>query len=897
MDPFDYFAPSTSFPGSPFAANYPRPVVNTKVKSRPLGDIPGPSRPWPLPVTSRPPMVGSAPGSSSSSSLPFVPYSHASMPQSHTSPNSGTPLSEASQEVPSVPKQKLRTASKPLSSASKPVNTATASKEPHKRRVAIASPTSAVLEETPQKRQRTTKTKRNRPAEELAAVDGTSVVTVGRLSGNAESSQDDASTSPSTANNISGSVASPRRLEKPPAPPNPSQSTPISQSSDHYNLGIMGSNMLGRILPSRLNQPSPVHDLQKSIADVETSFQSQFSALDDQWQSRLGKLESEWAGKLALAQLEVEREMVKAREAAGEMKEKLGRLEGAVAVLMRQSQEQQRHSQEQQRHYQELQRQHESQLSGVTAMIRSVGMNAAWTMRVDEQSAMVGNLEQTLSVDWTREDAMLDLAGLPVEPARDEEKEVVVHSMAAGLIQMDQGQPSASFLKHSTEPTHVPAISPREIDPNQPPYAPNLSQPMTGAHLSTFGRYSHDGLEQIDDSDQDGEYEVEPAESLFEESPPPRPPPRKPFPPRSPNHKAAPHAMSSLDSLFDESPGKHNRPQSKVKTKTSPVKKPKEKDRVRGTWDNPRDMSSVSRVALRTDFEPVGTITTLNTTPSDTYLRGSHESRSFFSGEEFDESDGLETYFDDASSYISAYSPSGKKKKTSKLSKASIRKKVKSKADVLSEPPELPPGVTLPASDGSRKSKGKWPNKKPFSIVGTMQEIVCDWCHGRCHWACAGLSEHVDMSERDWFCADCKHLQKVKGVTRKEYVDRSQEERCIRFNCILLDDIPEEAYQEEVFVVQRLIGRRTVRKSSAFSRANSSVETEWLVFWDGYELKDCSWEVRDNLAPHDKKLIADFDAVAGKEIGVEANEKSSLVLLEEAKTVWSTETGDAIEGM
>ncbi|TYJ56583.1 hypothetical protein B9479_002675 [Cryptococcus floricola] len=869
MDPFDYFAPSTAAPASSFAPNYPRPVVNTRVYGRP----------------------------SSSSSLPFVPYNHASMPQSHTSPDSGVSLSEASQEVPSVPKQKPRTASKPHSSASKPVNTASASKESHKRRVAIASPASVVLEDTPQKRQRTTKTKRNRPAEEMAAVDETSVVTVGRLSGNAVSPQDDASTSPSTAVNTSGSVASPRRLGKPPAPPNPSQSTPIPQSSNHYDLGIMGSNLLGRILPSRLHQPSSIHDLQKSIADVETSFQSQLSALDDQWQSRLGKLESEWAGKLSLAQLEVEREKVKAREATGEMKEKLGRLEGAVAVLMRQSQEQQRHSQEQQRHHQELQRQHESQLSGVTAMIRSVGMNAAWTMRVDEQPAMAGNLEQTLSVDWTREDAMLDLAGLPVEPARDEEKEVVVHSMAAGLVQNDQGQPSASFLKHPTQPTHVPAISPREIGSNQPPYVTNISRPMTGAHLSTFGRYSQDedGLDQLDDSDQDGEYEIEPAESLFEESPPPRPPPRKPFPPRSPNHKAAPHAMSSLDSLFDESPEKRNRPQSKVKTKTSPVKKPKEQDRVRGTWDNPRDMSAVSRVASRTDFEPAGTITTLNNTPSDTSLPGSHESRLFFSGEEFDESDGLEDSFDDASSYDSAYSPGSKKKKTSKLPKTSIKKKVKFKADVLSEPPELPPGVTLPASDGSRRSKGRWPNKKPFSIVGTMQEIVCDWCHGRCHWACAGLSEHVDMSKRDWFCADCKHLQKVKGVTRKEYVDRSQEERCIRFNCILLDDIPEEAYQEEVFVVQRLIGRRTVRKFSAFSRANSSVETEWLVFWDGYELKDCSWEVRDNLAPHDKKLIADFDAVAGKEIGVEANEKSSLVLLEEAKTVWSTETGDAIE--
>lgn len=54
-----------------------------------------------------------------------------------------------------------------------------------------------------------------------------------------------------------------------------------------------------------------------------------------------------------------------------------------------------------------------------------------------------------------------------------------------------------------------------------------------------------------------------------------------------------------------------------------------------------------------------------------------------------------------------------------------------------------------------------------------------------CHWCCAGLKETSDMSDKSWLCFDCRYLVKYHGLT-KQTVEPSQQERCIRSNCILL---------------------------------------------------------------------------------------------------------------
>lgn len=58
---------------------------------------------------------------------------------------------------------------------------------------------------------------------------------------------------------------------------------------------------------------------------------------------------------------------------------------------------------------------------------------------------------------------------------------------------------------------------------------------------------------------------------------------------------------------------------------------------------------------------------------------------------------------------------------------------------------------------------------------------------------------------------------------------------------IFRDDIkPQDVIEEQVFVVERLLGRRSMmRKGKRIER-----ETQYLVKWDGYGIHECSWCVR-----------------------------------------------------
>ncbi|UOH81502.1 hypothetical protein LQV05_004173 [Cryptococcus neoformans] len=149
------------------------------------------------------------------------------------------------------------------------------------------------------------------------------------------------------------------------------------------------------------------------------------------------------------------------------------------------------------------------------------------------------------------------------------------------------------------------------------------------------------------------------------------------------------------------------------------------------------------------------------------------------------------------------------------------------------------------------------------------------------------LKETSDMSDKSWLCFDCRHLVKSQGLT-KHTVEPSQEERCIRSNCILLDDIkPQDLIEEQVFVVERLLGRRSMmRKGKRIEK-----ETQYLVKWDGYGIHECSWEYRANLKPHDTKLVKDFEAALSREGLVSRN---TVILLNEATSHWDTETGNSL---
>jgi hypothetical protein len=54
----------------------------------------------------------------------------------------------------------------------------------------------------------------------------------------------------------------------------------------------------------------------------------------------------------------------------------------------------------------------------------------------------------------------------------------------------------------------------------------------------------------------------------------------------------------------------------------------------------------------------------------------------------------------------------------------------------------------------------------------------------RAHWACAGLSEHDDMTQEPWLCPDCFPTLDDPDATPPP-IPEIQQERCIRPDCIL----------------------------------------------------------------------------------------------------------------
>lgn len=105
----------------------------------------------------------------------------------------------------------------------------------------------------------------------------------------------------------------------------------------------------------RMDSPEPLCNLRKPDAQQslvmvinsfndkldsqERHFNHKLAEQETRWQTRFENLESKWVGKLALAELEVERSKTKATSIEMDLRERVGRLEGALAVLMRQSQD------------------------------------------------------------------------------------------------------------------------------------------------------------------------------------------------------------------------------------------------------------------------------------------------------------------------------------------------------------------------------------------------------------------------------------------------------------------------------------------------------------------------------------------------------------------------------
>ncbi|RXK36436.1 hypothetical protein M231_06280 [Tremella mesenterica] len=190
----------------------------------------------------------------------------------------------------------------------------------------------------------------------------------------------------------------------------------------------------------------------------------------------------------------------------------------------------------------------------------------------------------------------------------------------------------------------------------------------------------------------------------------------------------------------------------------------------------------------------------------------------------------------------------------------------------------------LSASDGEKRGEGVWPAKSENTVKGKMQEVICDACKGRVHWACAGLQPEDDMSERTWDCPDCE-LAIKKGTSRRE-IEVAPQDRCIRFNCILRDKkaTVREDDDDKQYVVEKIIGRKAIARN----QEDKSRIFKYLVLWSDWPITASTWEHQDPDFPRTNPYVRQFMEEA---ISLEIPLRPAVALLPEATKHWD-ERGD-----
>lgn len=174
----------------------------------------------------------------------------------------------------------------------------------------------------------------------------------------------------------------------------------------------------------------------------ERHFNHKLAEQETRWQTRFENLESKWVGKLALAELEVERSKTKATSIEMDLRERVGRLEGAVAVLMRQSQDMPMPM---------------GNISSIDHHTRGGDTGAFAPHGVPTSSGQAhADLEQTLTPLWSKEQAIEDLNEqqvVKIQPPDTVDDKIVVEiqdmSMSIDLtIANDEADTTLSGREH-----------------------------------------------------------------------------------------------------------------------------------------------------------------------------------------------------------------------------------------------------------------------------------------------------------------------------------------------------------------------------------------------------------------------------------------------------------------
>ncbi|WWD01429.1 hypothetical protein V866_008373 [Kwoniella sp. B9012] len=185
---------------------------------------------------------------------------------------------------------------------------------------------------------------------------------------------------------------------------------------------------------------------------------------------------------------------------------------------------------------------------------------------------------------------------------------------------------------------------------------------------------------------------------------------------------------------------------------------------------------------------------------------------------------------------------------------------------------------TNEGDDEKKKKVDGWPTFGANTLKNRMDEIVCDTCGGRVHWACAGLSHSKNMREAPWSCPDCLKIMLEASNSRDgriPSIPRAQQEKCLRPNCIFRSErrIVRENDDVNQFFMEKIIGRKKI------SHKPGSGNYLYLVKWWDWEIYDSTWEPGRNI-PDLERYEALFLQCALKTEGTNMYLKNVLLLEE-----------------
>ncbi|WVQ98712.1 hypothetical protein IAU59_005843 [Kwoniella sp. CBS 9459] len=143
-----------------------------------------------------------------------------------------------------------------------------------------------------------------------------------------------------------------------------------------------------------------------------------------------------------------------------------------------------------------------------------------------------------------------------------------------------------------------------------------------------------------------------------------------------------------------------------------------------------------------------------------------------------------------------------------------------------------------------RKRGPKWPAFGPNTVKTRMEEVVCDNCSGRVHYACAGPLRGKDMNKEPWSCPNCVWILSHADDDEEIDIPQAQQERCLREDCIYRSakKIVRKNDDDNEFFMERIVGRKRLRWET-----NGDATYVYLVKWYDWALYDSTWEPRSNI--------------------------------------------------